>query len=325
MVRRGACVIHVASIEEAAQLVFLLERGKAMMQDAEVDSGIARVAKHTLDLLEKATCTTHQGLGAAARAARKLLGNRATKKVLQLHEAACFTRHLTDMGEEQFVQSIAACLASSLEHHEACPPPPSEPTRRGASLTDTSSDSALVEHDDSQSTTANGESGTRSSGRSENSAAPVQPAEQQPGSREHCTSPGVSEASSGELIAKLIEFYVRFNPGHAPHAAKLVASNGGNLDAINDKLRARYGVDLASLDLAHAQHDASVGPGSTAVVGGEPHSKQPAPIWTEDGGPELACKDSSRLAATAQWQSAKVRRQRKPLRRCRLPADDDAS
>ena len=107
VVRRGACVIHVASIEEAARLVLLLEQGKAMMQDAEVDSGIARVAKYTLDLLEKATCTTHQGLGAAARAARKLLGNRATKKVLQLHEAACFTRHLKDMGKSSL------CRASS--------------------------------------------------------------------------------------------------------------------------------------------------------------------------------------------------------------------
>ena len=69
VVRRGACVIHVASIEEAARLVLFLEQAKTMMQDAQVDSGIARVAKYTLDLLEKATGTTHQGLGAAARAA----------------------------------------------------------------------------------------------------------------------------------------------------------------------------------------------------------------------------------------------------------------
>ena len=79
MVRRGASIIHVASVEEAARLVLLLEAGKATMQEAEVDSGITRVAKHTLDLLEKATGTTYQGLGAAARAARQVLGNSATK------------------------------------------------------------------------------------------------------------------------------------------------------------------------------------------------------------------------------------------------------
>ena len=137
---------------------------------------------------------------------------------------------------------------------------------------------------------------------------------------------GSARLFNGELVVKLIAFFVRYNPGHAPYAAKFVASNGGNFDVINDKLRARYGVDLTSLDLAHTQHDTSAGPGGTAAVGGEPHFRQQsAPIWTEDGGPELACGDSSRLAATAQWQSAKVRRQRKPLRRCRLPVDDDAS
>ena len=88
VVRRGASVIHVASVEEAARLALLLEAGKATTQEAEVDSGITRVAKNTLVLLEKATGSTYQGLGAAARAARTVLGNSATKKVLQLHEAA---------------------------------------------------------------------------------------------------------------------------------------------------------------------------------------------------------------------------------------------
>jgi len=214
------------------------------------------------------------------------LGNSATKKVLQLHEAACFTRHLTVMGEEQFVQGIVTCLASSLTHHEASPPPPLEPTR-GAIHAATSCDKALVEHDDSRSTTAAGKSGAHSSGRIEHTAAPVQLADQHPELREHCTSPGAREANSGELETKLRAFYVRFNPGHVPHAAKHVASNGGR---------------------------------------GEPHFRQqPAPTWTEGGGPALACKYSSHMAATAQWQSAKVRRLRKPLRRCRLPTDDDAS
>ena len=59
-------------------------------------------------------------------------------------------------------------------------------------------------------------------------------------------------APLGELVTKLRAFYVRFNPDHAPHAAKHVASSGGNMDVINAKLQARYGADLTSLDLAHA-------------------------------------------------------------------------
>ena len=64
-------------------------------------------------LLEKAHRRQFSGLGQAVAPTRRLVGGPTAKLVKQMHEAACFVRHMTEMGEALVLSKLQGALSES--------------------------------------------------------------------------------------------------------------------------------------------------------------------------------------------------------------------
>ena len=108
-VRRGNDLISVHSTSLAERILF----GGAAVAD---DSGISSLAKVTLDSCERLTGKSYKGIGSCLRDVGALLGDdydRAPvlRQLRCLHEAFCFVRHLTTLGQAAWERRIHDAFA----------------------------------------------------------------------------------------------------------------------------------------------------------------------------------------------------------------------
>ncbi len=106
VIRRGSDIIYVHKENWAHEVVF----GKQQTEAQGIEDCISRLAKTILNSLEVAAGRNVQGLGQALLGVRRGLDPGVAKRIRGLHEAAGFVRHLTQVGEQHFINEVSTGL-----------------------------------------------------------------------------------------------------------------------------------------------------------------------------------------------------------------------
>ena len=99
VIRRGGEVIHINDRRMAAEAV----------QTQVMDDVISRVGKKAVSRLEKRFGKKYSGIGAAAKdvkAALQVTDKSWNRSLRSLNDAWAMVRHLTEVGEEQFILDL---------------------------------------------------------------------------------------------------------------------------------------------------------------------------------------------------------------------------
>jgi len=121
-VRRGRDLVHINSETLAKQ--FLSDTAFAASREAPAsDNCIGTVHKEALNVVERHTGQRHQGLAQASRTLGRTVPPAIRKQLRSLGEAFNFQRHLTDLGQEQFIKQLVGALEDGhhSSHHASAP------------------------------------------------------------------------------------------------------------------------------------------------------------------------------------------------------------